>query len=214
MPLLPKYFHHPLRSLCIGVAATSPRGRAAGEWDQGLPPMKKTLEERFWSKVDKSAGADDCWPWTAGVNAQGYGQFYLDGAARSHRVAWQLTNGPIPDGLHVLHHCDNTRCCNVSRCLFLGTNEENIADKMAKGRHRSPAGAANGTHTKPESVARGARVGSAKLSESEALAILAAANRGEHHYAIAVRFGVGRTTVRDIVNGRCWKHIERGLPCQ
>lgn len=57
---------------------------------------------------------------------------------RVHQVAWILTNGPIPPGMGVLHRCDNQPCCNPSH-LFIGTQADNVADMVAKGRHRNGA---------------------------------------------------------------------------
>lgn len=85
----------------------------------------------FWAKVDRR-GPDECWEWTTGRERYGYGHSVLGTASR---VAWELTNGPIPDGQRVLHSCDNPPCCNP-RHLFLGTQLDNVRDMMAKGRHR------------------------------------------------------------------------------
>ena len=87
----------------------------------------------FWSKVDVQ-GPDDCWLWKQSTDRHGYGQTGHDGLHWSaHRLAWQLSNGPIPDGLFVLHHCDNPPCCNPAH-LFLGTQADNMADMVSKGR--------------------------------------------------------------------------------
>jgi hypothetical protein len=77
-----------------------------------------------------------CLLWTAAVSDSGYGMFDVDGipAKRGHRLAWLLYRGPIPRGLHVLHKCDVRSCCNPDH-LFLGTNGDNVRDKMSKGRH-------------------------------------------------------------------------------
>ena len=82
-----------------------------------------------------------CLEWAGGLN-RGYGQFTLNAVHhKAHRAAWELAYGIIPDGLHVLHHCDDRACCETSPTegypeghLFLGTNAENIADMIAKGR--------------------------------------------------------------------------------
>ena len=67
----------------------------------------------------------------------GYGQIRRgDKILRAHRYVWTVVNGPIPDGLHVLHTCDNPPCINIAH-LWLGTNADNVADRTAKGRSRS-----------------------------------------------------------------------------
>jgi uncharacterized protein YjiS (DUF1127 family) len=89
--------------------------------------------ELFWSKV-KRGGPDECWPWLAATNEKGYGVVGgKDGTTKANRVAWKLTNGPIPDGKCVLHRCDNPPCCNPGH-LFTGTRGDNNRDMHAKGR--------------------------------------------------------------------------------
>ena len=115
--------------------------------------MKKTWQERFWAKVDRSGGPDACWIWTGGRKGRGYGEFYKDHRLLgAHRVAWELAIGPIPNGLDCLHSCDNPPCCNPAH-LFLGTQADNNADMVAKG--RDARGDKNGSRLHPERLVRG-----------------------------------------------------------
>jgi hypothetical protein len=89
--------------------------------------------ERFWGKI-QVLSPDECWDWLYSTNKDGYGNFWFQGSnVNSHRVAWILTFGPIPNGLDILHKCDNPPCCNPSH-LFLGTHEDNMRDMGEKGR--------------------------------------------------------------------------------
>ncbi len=94
----------------------------------------KSDGERFWSRVEKT---DGCWLWRGHCDRLGYGQFWLGpGHTSAHRAAWILTNGFIPDGLNVLHTCDNCRCVRPGH-LFLGTHLDNMRDMVTKGRQRN-----------------------------------------------------------------------------
>lgn len=99
-------------------------------------PVPRPLEQRFWPKVQKSIGG--CWLWIAGGDSEtGYGRIRVGGRGTkhevAHRVSWELTNGPIPEGLWVLHHCDTPRCVRPDH-LYLGTVQDNNADRVARGR--------------------------------------------------------------------------------
>lgn len=156
-----------------------------------------TEEERFWSKVDRGGpvarvGLTACWVWTASIGSTGYGQIWLSASGRkhykSHRLAWQFTHGAIPDGMCVLHRCDN-RCCVNPEHLFLGTNLDNIADRVAKGRNHDITGEKN-----PR----------ARLSENEVLAIRASLERDR---VLSKRYGVSYSLISQIRNRYVWKHI-------
>ena len=84
--------------------------------------MKKTTEERFWEKVDKSG---ECWVWTASCNQYGYGQFRHGGkVVLAHRLAFEWANGGIPEGLQADHRCHRRNCVRPDH-LRLVTHAEN-----------------------------------------------------------------------------------------
>lgn len=95
--------------------------------------------DRFIEKVDKT---DTCWNWTGTTYRRGYGHFgrHLDGKFKMykcHRYSYEYFKGPIPEGLLVLHTCDNPACVNPDH-LFLGTHQDNTDDMMDKGRWGYP----------------------------------------------------------------------------
>lgn len=88
--------------------------------------------DKFWSKVDKR-GPDECWYWTGAVDAYGYGRFSLLQQRRTHRIAYMLIKGSIPDKLFICHTCDNRACCNPNH-LYSGTPADNTRDMMERNR--------------------------------------------------------------------------------
>jgi len=104
----------------------------------------------------------------------------------AHRIAYEQTVGPIPDGLIVCHRCDNPACVNPEH-LFLGTHKDNAQDKVAKGRHPIGEGAP-----------------AAKLTERDVVAIR---RDPRSHVEVAEAYGMSDWTIKDIRNRRIWRHI-------
>lgn len=132
-----------------------------------------------------------CWLWTGYTTKYGYGQVTIGGQVLyTHRLAWELTNGPIPDGQWALHKCDNPPCCNPAH-LFLGTQTENMADAASKLRMHN-----------------GEKHGIAKLTDVEVIEIRRLYASGDATLpALAKQFGVTISPIHAIVNGRTWKHL-------
>jgi hypothetical protein len=97
--------------------------------------MRRNLpvEARVWASIHIWP-PDQCWPWIASQTDSGYGRLKVGKHyERAHRLVWELLNGPIPDGLVVRHNCDNKLCCNPEH-LLLGTQADNIADRVERDR--------------------------------------------------------------------------------
>ena len=125
-------------------------GRESPVMPTGIYP-RPDLPARFWSKVNKAGPVHPtletaCWVWLAATR-DGYGEIGIAGRSpqQAHRIAWEMTVGPIPDGFNVLHNCDNPPCVNPSH-LFLGTKKDNTQDMIAKGRSKLGLNQAEKTH--------------------------------------------------------------------
>lgn len=155
--------------------------------------MKAYTETDFWKFVRKTK---TCWDWSGTImeSRGGYGYFRMNGRMfRAHRFSWKLAKGEIPEGLFVLHKCDNAKCVRPSH-LFLGTHKDNMDDMVAKGR-------ATGCPSKGEAASR------SKLTEQQVLEIRALKNSGEIYPNIRKRFGIAHNTAWSIVNRKTWTHI-------
>lgn len=117
---------------------------------------------------------------------------------RAHRVVWKLVHGDIPDGLFVLHCCDNRLCVNPSH-LWVGTQGDNMRDAAQKHRLYRPS---------PETHLRGTQQMQAKLQDGQVRAIRHLCLAGVSQREISQRFHVCQTTVSTIHRGTAWRHIE------
>lgn len=146
----------------------------------------------FWSRVDRSGGPDTCWPWTKQKNDHGYGRVIGRLVPeRAHRVAFALANGPIPNGLDVLHSCDNPPCCNPAH-LRAGTKSQNMKDAYRRGR-KLPIGK------------RGEEHHASVVTEDQVRQIRS--RRDEDRQALAAEFGMSVSGVDKIRNGATWRHV-------
>lgn len=91
--------------------------------------------KRFWEKINVIKDKVSCWEWTSTLKPVGYGSICIHGKTTfSHRKVQELMHGKIPNNLHVLHKCDNRKCCRPSH-LFLGNHQDNMDDMIRKGRN-------------------------------------------------------------------------------
>lgn len=155
-----------------------------------LPDLiQGTDTARFWKLVHRRLPGQ-CWEWRSAKNNSGYGKFWLNGRTDlAHRVSYRIHNGPIPAGLAVRHTCDNRSCVNPSH-LLIGTGKDNARDALERGRY--PRGSGNGR---------------AKLTESQVEEIRQGWAAGETQVSMARRFGVSRSAIQFILNGRTWAGI-------
>ena len=150
--------------------------------------------DRSWEKVNKDSGhwwnGIQCWDWTAARLNGKYGlftphkeQFY------AHRYAYELTYGPIADGMNCLHRCDRPCCVNPAH-LFLGTHQDNMDDMRAKGR-----------------TLKGERVGNAKLTSAQVVEIRSASEYPGYQDDLAAKYGITQGNVSDIRARKSWTHL-------
>lgn len=162
---------------------------------------------RFWMKVDKSAGPDGCWLWTARRDPDGYGKFQIGPKGRqrhmkAHRVAVAITRGHID--LAGLHRCDNPPCCNPAH-VFEGTQQDNRRDCTLKA--RNAVGSRNGTRTHPETRPRGEAHGCAVLTKQAVLEMRRLRATGMPVIDIARHLGVSVHAAYQVLQGKTWRHL-------
>lgn len=146
------------------------------------------MKKRFWSKVNKTK---TCWNWIAGKTIDGYGSFNIGHRMENaHRVSFKITYGDIPNGLHCLHKCDNRVCVNPEH-LFLGTNSDNVKDRVIKKRSN-----------------KGENVYLSKLNYKQVLEIKEMLRNNILQLEIAKKFNVLPCTISKINIGLTWKHVK------
>lgn len=164
---------------------------------------KLTTEERFFTKVVCSI-ASGCWEWTGLTKEGGYGLFPMRGPDRwrhklAHRYSWMLHNGPIPNGLWVLHHCDNPPCTRPDH-LFLGTHADNMTDASLKG--RTSQGDNHHTRRHPEKLHRDTDHHMTKITDDQVRELRGLHVEGLRPSDLALRFSISRSRVSDLLHGR------------
>jgi len=162
------------------------RAGRLGEW-----PLRKASgppEDRLrWHGWDITSSG--CWEWRGVRSGKGYGNVHLDGKLRiAHRVAYEVWIGPIPEGLNVLHRCNNPPCINPAH-LRAGTQADNMDDRALAGHYK-------GEHVKH------------KLDADKVRQIRTMREAGETYAQIASKFGVTEPTIGHIVRGRTWTHVK------
>jgi hypothetical protein len=155
-----------------------------------------TLNERFWSKVDKTG---DCWIWKGTKTRAGYGVKIINHKAYYvHRLMWGSLNGEIPNGMEICHRCDNPPCIRPEH-LFLGSQADNTRDAIKKGRLDN-YGEKNGM----------AKLTSAQVREIKRVYVHSPRGQTSHgkknsQAYLASLYDVTRYAIRAIVNGKTWK---------
>lgn len=152
----------------------------------------KSLEDRFWEKVDKTPGhgpSGNCWVWIASLGTGGYGQFkWYDKLRGSHVCSWMIHFGET-NGLCVLHKCDNKKCINPDH-LFLGTIADNVKDMISKNR---------------QAINYGEKCGNSKLTTSQVSEILFS---DLSHAELSRKYGVSTTAIWQIKHRKRWQHLD------
>jgi HNH endonuclease len=148
----------------------------------------RPAEDRFWDQVVK---VGKCWEWKSTYVVRGYGLFGLKPGTKilAHRFSYELLCGPIPEGLWVLHHCDNRRCVNPTH-LFIGDAADNVQDMMNKGRNVAHKGEKNGN---------------SKLKREQVEEIRKMRSEDVPRKIVASKFGISTMMVSLITSGKNWK---------
>lgn len=162
-------------------------------------PYLIAQQAKCWSLPTRLASKtvqleNGCWYCSAGGEESRYGAIWHQGAnIGNHVAAWLCWKGPVPTGQCVLHTCDNMRCVNPHH-LFLGTNDDNSKDMVAKERQWKPKGTLNSCAVLNDDIVREIRF---QLEHS-----------GTTQQSIADYYGVSQSIISDIKRGRKWAHVK------
>lgn len=156
----------------------------------------QTLEDRFWSKVDKSG---ECWEWMASKRPEGYGWFRLGGRMHSaHRISLMLQGIDLSKSICVLHHCDNPSCVRPSH-LFLGDRADNAKDRNNKNRQSKGI--------KHSMACSGEAHGSSILKNNDVKEIRRLCAQGVIHRDIAEKYGVHKSLISKVNLRSSWAYV-------
>jgi len=168
---------------------------------RGVRKNNLTTLERFMQYVEKKDNS--CWLWIGCVDTDGYGDFTCkeESSHRAHRVSWKLHKGNIPEGLFVLHSCDIPSCVNPEH-LFLGTHEDNIKDKIKKGRCIRTLSKLTEQQVleirAKYQPRKGGRPKGWSTKEKECLGSIR---------QLAKEYNVSKAAIKKIIRNQTWKHI-------
>lgn len=178
----------------VGEKLSSGRTRSCGCI---CSPLEKEAIEKTRKKIKRFTYINQkngCWEWQKYKNKLGYGQIcYMGKQLKAHRVSWIVFKGPIPDGMCVLHKCDNPRCINPVH-LFLGSMKDNVQDMINKGRH-------------DYGMPIGIKAWHAKLTDEDVLWIRQQEYSWKKCEEIAEKFGMSAFTIYNVFKRKTWKHL-------
>ena len=181
-----------VRQILVAAGITSRGWNLPPKRAANLSISRQTPEDRFWAKVDRSRGPDECWLWEARNKSKNgrYGRMNFAGHARyAHQLAWLFSRGEFSKRW-ILHSCPHSLCCNP-RHLEEGGSPESVRRRVQR-----------------ERTARGEQSGMAKLTAREVLEIRSEATRpGYSRAATARRYHVHPVTITNLVSRRSWKHL-------
>lgn len=139
------------------------------------------VEERYWKYVIPEPNSG-CWLWIGATTQRGYGHILRGrqgGYVLAHRLSYEMHKGPIPEGMMVLHKCDNPFCSNPDH-LYIGSAQQNTIDMQTRG------------------------LGGRKLTPQDAIEIRSSDARTKD---LAAKFGVGELIIQRIRSGKSWRHV-------